>query len=752
MSYAEKNFFPSIRNFIFLVLISLFIFVHHSFAQSGEPLVIKRIDKVVFDGIPDEDGWETIEPVPMIQYEPNAGAQPTQKTEIRFAYDNTYFYGSMRAYDTDLKGIRNNSLYRDRLAGSDHFELLLDTYNDNENAYVFSTTPAGIRNDLAITNDGTGGTVLQGNWINPDFNTFWDAKAIINDKGWFCEIRIPFSSLRFQDNHGRVIMGLIVQRKIARIPERLVYPAVKPVTDWAFLRPSLAQKIVIEGIKPSRKFYVVPYALVGVNSSNQMNESGTAYSRIHEYQKEIGGDVKYSITNNLTMDFTVNTDFAQAEADDQMINLTRFSLFYPEKRQFFQERAGIFDFRTGGLSRLFYSRKIGLTDDGDQVKIYGGTRLVGRVGTWDIGLLDMQTQKLDTIPSENFGVLRLRRRVFNNYSYAGGMFTSRIGTNGRYNYAYGLDGVVRLYGDDYLTLQWTQTFDDVPRVERPVEGINNSRFAIELTRRRKKGFGYDISSIYSGVNNNPGIGFIDRSDFTFGSSAVSYTWFYAEGSPLIWQKLQMMGFSYWGNLDHKMQSAETGPEWTFRLKDTSEGLIETKMIYENLSRNFYLSDKVYVPPGEYNFFRIACNYDMTYEKILRTGIGMTTGKFYDGWNYGLSLTPSWYASKHFEISTEYVYNHIDFSTRNQILDSHILRLRIGTALNSKISTNALVQYNSGISLVSANIRFRYNFREGNDLWIVFNEGLNTTRFDYNPEKPLSDTESFLIKYTHTFLF
>ena len=357
------------------------------FAQTDSLFAIKRVEGIVVDGKVDEPVWDTIDPVPMVQYEPNAGALPTERTEIRFAYDDKYFYTSMRAYDSDPNGIRATSLYRDQIAGSDHLELLLDTFNDNENGYIFTTTPAGIRNDLSIANDGTGGTISSGGWFNRDFNTFWDAETTITEEGWFAEIRIPFSSLRFQDKEGEVVMGLTVQRKVARKRERLVYPAISPITDWAFLRPSLAQKIVLHDVKAIKTVYVTPYLLGGKKWWNELNQSETSWERKSEPQRTIGGDIKFSITNNLTADFTINTDFAQAEADDQLVNLTRFSLFYPEKRQFFQERASVFDFRTGGLSRLFFSRRIGLTDNGQPVPIYGGARLIGRMKTWDIGRL-----------------------------------------------------------------------------------------------------------------------------------------------------------------------------------------------------------------------------------------------------------------------------------------------------------------------------------------------------------------------------
>lgn len=718
-------------------------------AQSDSLFVIPRIEGITFDGRVDEPVWNSITPVPLVQYEPNAGILPTEKTEIRFAYDNKYFYASMRAYDSDPDGIRATSLYRDRISGSDHFEILLDTYNDNETAYVFTTTPTGLRHDLAIANDATGGTISSGTWLNRDFNTFWDAESTVTEEGWFTEIRIPFSSLRFQESDGKIIMGLTVQRKIARKLERLVFPAIPPNTNWAFLKPSLAQKIVFSGIKPSKTLYITPYVLGGHERSNELNQAKTGYTGQNKFQKEIGADIKFSISNNFTADFTLNTDFAQAEADDQLVNLSRFSLFFPEKRQFFQERASIFDFRTGGLSRLFFSRRIGLTEDGQQVPIYGGVRMIGRMKTWDLGLMDMQTQRLDTIPSENFSVFRIRRRVFNQNSFVGGMFTSRIDTEGNKNLAYGIDGLIRIFGDDYLTIQWAQTFDSRNEGDA-TQNFKSGRLALELNRRRRKGFGYSVGTILSGPNYNPGVGFVDRNDFKFGTAALSQTWLKDEGA-FIWHKIETLGHAYFSNEEHDLFSSEIGLEWSFSKRNLDSGGISVKRVYENLLEEFVLSDEVKIPIGTYNFYRVTGYYKMAIDKTLRTNVTLETGPFYDGWLNSATFNPSWYLSKHFQLNLQYSYNHAEFADRDKLFEFHITRLSIGTALNRKVSTNALVQYNSTSDLFSANVRFRYNFREGQDLWVVFNSGLNTNRRDYNPNLPAIDTQSILVKYIHTFV-
>ena len=666
------------------------------------------------------------------------------------AYDDDYIYFALRAYDRDRSGIRSNTLYRDRLSGDDHFEILLDTYNDNETAFLFTTTPAGIRKDALIAHDASGGDITSGQWINEDFNTFWDVATTVNNEGWFAEIRVPFSSLRFQDQGGRVVMGITLQRKIARRTERLVFPPVPSIADWAFLKPSLAQKIVLQGIRSRRPVYFTPYGLSGVGQTYPLNGTGTGYARQDDFKTEAGADFKYGLSNNLTLDLTANTDFAQVEADDQQINLTRFSLFYPEKRQFFQERSSVFEFSTGGLSRLFHSRRIGLTDDGQPVRLLGGGRLVGRWGGMDVGVLDLQTAESDSLPSENFGVLRLRRQVLNAYSYAGAMLTSRVGLDGSYNFAYGLDGVARVAGNNYLTLQWAQSFDHAQIDSGDLKLVNSGRLTGEITRRQRKGLGYDAVLAWAGPAYNPGIGFTQRNNFTLLSDSMAYTWLPGSASPLISHTLALPAFLYLRNGDGSVESAEVGPAWAFAAKSGAGGGVQALLTYEDLAAPFALAPDAVVPPGSYTFFHAGASYHLSATRLFQLNPEIEAGRFYDGWQATVGVTPIWYVSPHLELSGSYQYNRIRFPDRDQRFDAHLARLRIGTALNTKLSTNAFLQLNSAAHGVFANVRFRYNFREGNDLWVVYNQGLNTDRGRITPTLPPTDNRTVLIKYTYTF--
>lgn len=711
-------------------------------AASQAPIVIPRIlEPVALDGPSNERAWASVEPWIPLQYEPENGQPATEHTEFLVAYDDNYVYFALRAYDRDENGIRANTLYRDRLSGDDHFEILLDTFNDDETALLFTTTPAGIRKDAAISNDASGGGLATGGWINGDFNTYWDVATEVNAEGWFAEIRVPISSLRFQDANGQVVMGITLQRKIARKTERVVFPPVPSIANWAFLKPSLARKILFEDLMAERPVYTTAYGLGGMQQESVANLPDSYEST---YRAEGGLDLKYGLSNNVTADLTLNTDFAQVEADDQQINLTRFSLFYPEKRQFFQERAGLFDFRVGSQSRLFHSRRIGLDASGETVRLLGGGRIVGRAGGWDFGLLNLQTGRSDSIDPENFGVLRLRHQLSDGQSRVGGMLTSRTGRGGRYNLAYGLDGMLHLGGEDFLTVQWSQSFDDALMRRRP---FDSGRAAIAAERRRRRGVGYNSIVEWAGNAYNPGVGFIQRTDYTLLDHTTDYTWIGSAESPLIFHRLALRGFAFLANRSRKVETAEIGPEWEYSAKSGASGSIEIKWQTELLTKPFVLSEDIAIPKGRYRFMRIGGEYSVSHTSLFQLRPSLDTGTFYDGWQISAGARPVWYISKHLELSASYRLTRIHFPSRDDTYVAHLGRLRIGTALNAKFSTNAFIQFNSIQHLVSGNVRVRCNFREGNDLWLVYNANLNTSRV--LTHLPLFDTHTVLLKYTHT---
>ncbi len=728
--------------------------------RSEIPIVIPRLGApVAFDGYCDEAAWQNIQPLPMIMMQPDFGFPPSEKTEVLIGFDDKFLWVAGRLFDREPDKIQAPSKKRDYMeANTDWFGVIFDTFNDKENGLGFFTTPSGLRWDGAVFNDAKP-TMPTDEPVNLSWNTFWDVKVAVNGEGWFVEMRIPFSSLRFQDEDGRVVMGLLVWRWIARKNEQIIFPAIYP--KWGMMsgwKPSQAQEIRLDGVRSGNPLYITPYALGGGGFSYDLNPAEMEYVRTDNPAAEVGLDLKYGLTSNLTFDLTLNPDFAQVEADDQQVNLTRFSLFFPEKRLFFQERAAVFDFNFGGHNRLFYTRRIGLYEGEDEeeearvVPIYGGVRLIGRAGPWDLGVLNMQTAPLGAVnlPSENFGVLRARRRVFNPYSYIGGMITSRIGRDGTYNEAYGLDGTFRLSEDGYLSFGWAQTFAN-GKANSPVS-LDPTRLRLSFEQRTLKGLGGSLSFSRAGKDYEPGIGFETREDFSASRGRLLYGWIPGEGSPLQSHAVSAEGLIVVRNEDSTIESAEIGSGWEFNFKSGWGGEIGYSFYRESVREEFAFADEADVPPGEYSFSGFRGLFRTPPGSLLSTMAMMDVGTFYDGRRTTLRLMPSWSILPDFSLSGLYEYDRLIFPRRSQDFAAYLIQVRLLATLSTKFSVLAFVQYNGADDIAIANLRLRYNPREGNDLYIVYNEGLNTDRFKDIPPRPLSDSRALLVKYSYTFNF
>ncbi len=722
-----------------------------SLAQDSEPgpakesIKIQRIKSPVeLDGLSNESAWEGIKSLPMVMWQPIFGSEPSERTETLLGYDDDYLYVAGRLYDREPSKLQTTTLKRDGGWNwtTDHLGVIFDTFNDNENAVLFVTNPAGTRTDLSIKNDGEGGP---DKYANFSWNTFWDVAAKQNEDGWFTEIRIPFSSLRFEEKDGQTVMGFIAYRYIPHKFELNCFPYIPQKRNM--VTPSLGQEIIFEGLKRHKPLYITPYLLGGLEQSYELNDAGTEYERDDKFVYEAGLDVKYGLTNYLTLDVTVNPDFAQVEADDQMINLTRYSLFFPEKRLFFQERQGNFEFRFEDMNRLFYSRRIGI-HEGEKVRIYGGARVVGRAGLWDIGFLNMQTAQFKDLPSENFNVMQLRRQVFNQYSYIGGMVTSRIGNSNSWNTAYGIDGIFRLFGDDYLTLKWAQSFENDKKNQ--VVALEPSKIYANWTRRSNEGIGYNLSYSRSGDDFNPGIGYERRDNYTRFGDRMQYGWYPGEESKLLNHKVFMEGITFIRNLDGRIESSNIGPGWYFATKKGSTGSISFRQFIEDVTESFSFSDDVDVPTGRYKFYGIVGSFFSPRGSLYNIATTIKAGSFYDGRRVTFNLEPSAAISKHFQLGGIYEFNAVEFPDRNQKFTGHIGQIKISAFLNKKLSLVSLVQYNSATDKIITNIRFRYNPREGNDLYIVYDEGLNTYRQREIPVLPRTNIRTILVKYSYTF--
>ncbi len=719
--------------------------------SSPELMTLSRTTTpIVLDGVVDAAEWDAIDPLPMTMFSPSFAAPTTERTEVRVAHDDQYLYVSGRMYDSDPSDIRTNTLYRDLYSGDDLLAIVIDSYNDYETAVWFVTNPAGARNDRTVSNDAD---FSSGMPMNSDWNAHWDVATTETDEGWFAEMRIPFSTLGFQAPDARATMGLISYRFIARKNERQTFPAIDP--RWgglAFAKPSLAQRVELVGVQPSKPLYVTPYTLGGISQIPALLEppevSAARWQTDDDFTTEVGFDLKYSPTSNLALDLTVNTDFAQVEADDQQINLTRFALFFPEKRQFFQERASTFDFNTGGfVNRLFHSRQIGL-DDGQLVRIYGGGRAVGRVGGMDFGFLAMQTAARADRSTETMGVARLSQKILNPYSSVGGMMTSRLGSNSEDNFAYGLDTSLRLTGDEYLTVKWAQTFDEAIDEESAFE--SGVLFA-QWQRRRDDGFSYSGEYTRVGADYLPRLGFQSRTDFEFYGGSAQYKSFRGGESPLRSISLGGETGHFYRNVDGSAESRSVKPKFELEFKGGTEFKAEVSSSYESVADSFSISD-VYLTPGDYWFHGADLNLMLPRSLLFRGDFGASAGSFYDGTRYSLRVNPSWNQSKHLELGAGYEINRLNFSDRGASTTAHLARLRVQVALNTRVQMSTFAQYNSANDLASFNARFRYHFREGTDLWLVFNEGVNTLLDNgLDPRLTRSAGRAFMIKYSHALI-
>ncbi len=734
--------------FRFFLLCSFFLQV--GFAQLPPIKAHRLTGKIILDGKLDELVWREVPPIVYKAQVPEFGKEPSELSKVLLAYDSDYIYlaGAFQLSDPSL--LRGTTYKRDAFdPTTDIFGMAIDSYLDKENAVGFFTSPTGLRWDGTVWNDAQGGADFSSIPLSIDWNTFWDVAATQSESGWSAEIRVPWSSLRFQDNNGTVIMGITSWWYIAAKNEVAMYPLIP--LNWGMMsawKPSQMQEFQFEGIYSKKPLYIAPYILGGLQQDSDLNESETAYQSTSDPTYEAGLDIKYGLTSNLTMDLTINTDFAQVEADDQQVNLTRFSLFFPEKRLFFLERASIFDFQFDSFNRLFYSRRIGLNDDGDQVRILGGARLVGRLGKSDVGFLNMQTGRVGDAPSENFGLLRLRRQVFNSNSYIGGIVTNRTDFDGNYNRSYGLDGILRLFGDEYLTVKWAQTFE--PNKTNHVFSLQPARAFLDWERRRYDGFSYRLSISRLGADYSPGMGFELRESFISLEPKVAYGWLPGEKSKLLQLQTYLKGFWLRNHLSKKVETATGTLGLEFQTKKGWFGNVFLTRNREFVPEAFDLSDEVDVPINTYHFWQLQGFGSTPFSNLVSTFFNFSVGGFYDGKLLSFGLTPRVKLSAHLDLEGFYFLNYADFAERNKEFTAHIIQLKTLYMLNTKFSIAALLQYNSLNKIYLGNIRFRFNPKEGNDLYIVYNDILNSDRNRELPNLPFSSSRAIVLKYTYTF--
>src|SRR5438046_4863919 len=410
----------------------------------------------VMDGRLTDPAWLEATPVTgFVQRELHEGAPVTERTEVRIVTDGQALYVGAWLYDTDPAGIVPGEKVRDGdIPKSDYFGLLLDTYHDRQNGFVFTTTPAGIEYDAQVVNEGEGGGIqLPGQTrtmagslggFNLNWDGTWTVATSMDSAGWYAEFRIPFTTLRYGAGEQQT-WGLNLVRSIRRKNEEAFWSFIP--RQFSLMKISHAG--TLQGVHvPSRRVWTVtPYALTGVERNYSLDPE--AHRR-----GDVGGELKYGVTPSLTLDLTYNTDFAQVEVDEQRTNLTRFPLFFPEKRPFFLENAGIFSAGTPQAADLFFTRRIGIDTLGQPVPILGGGRLTGRVGDFTVGALQIFTERRAGVQAAMaYSVLRVARQLAAR-SRIGVIAVQRMATaqTGDWNRVYGLDGRIGIR--DAWTIDW----------------------------------------------------------------------------------------------------------------------------------------------------------------------------------------------------------------------------------------------------------------------------------------------------------
>ncbi|MET2984545.1 DUF5916 domain-containing protein [Aureibaculum conchae] len=734
------------RKFLFkkTLALCLYILTNHTILSQNTIIEAQKINaKITVDGIVNEPIWETIKPLKVTQKVPNSGDAPTQKTEIRIAYDNEFIYLSGRMFDNEPEKINSNSKKRDEFTENTEWcGIIIDTYNDRENALSFFVTPTGSKLDMALSGDITGSNAFNTSW-----NTYWETAATITKLGWFAEIKIPFSSLAFEVKNGEVIMGITTWRYLARNDETDIYPP-RDVSSGSSFRPSLTQRFSFKNIKKKTPIHITPYVLIGFEKLNEFNIDNQNYDANNNFKKEVGLDAKISLGSNTTLDLTVNTDFAQVEADNQQVNLTRSSIFFPEKRLFFQERAGLFNFDFGLSDKLFHSRRIGIVE-GQQTHIYGGARLIGKFGKWELGGLTMQTGSKGEIDSENFTVFRVRKNIINENSTVGLITTNRTDFQGKYNSVYGIDANVRIIKDNYITLKWAQSYIDD---QKENSDLNRSKLFAEISKRSQQGFTYTINYSKAGKDYVPGVGFETRRDFSQLNSNLSYNIFPKQESKISQYGPYSNSTLIWRNTDGSLESRNlilgfqmlTKLGWTYNIFSTVDK--------ESLIYPFNFPENIEIAPGNYNFNSINASISSSAANKFAYSLTLGTGGFYEGNKTTINFAPFINITTDLSVQGNYQLNYLKFPNQNKSTTVQLGNVNILYTLNTKLNVSSLIQYNNVSQTITGGLRIRYNPKEGNDFYLVYNGDLNQNTNRVIPKLPVSNSQSILLKYSHTFHF
>jgi Domain of unknown function (DUF5916)/Carbohydrate family 9 binding domain-like len=664
--------------------------------------------RIVVDGVPDEGAWRAA-PVltDFIQTVPDLGMPATEKTVVRVLYDDEHLYISAVLYDSNMRGLTIPSLEQDfQTHDSDVFGITIDTYLDRRNAFMFLVNPGGALKDGQVYDNSR------------NYNIPWEGvlalKTAVSDSAWTVEMSIPFTTLRFDPAQPVQDWGFQFSRRVRRKSEDSYW---SPLARRELLH-KMSRAGTIKGfrdLRAGRNLTVKPYA-TATDASGSLTRSGAGQDGF-----DGGVDVKYGITSRLTADLTFQTDFSQVEVDQERVNLTRFSLFFPEKRDFFLENSGTFAYgdvternvRMGSSLRdftLFHSRRIGLDDRGIPIPILGGGRVTGQAGGWGIGLLQMQTRDRGELAGESFSVARLRRNILGD-SDVGAVFVNRQATDGSgtYNRSYGMDANVHLLGGMIVNTYLAAT--------RASDAGDGDQWAGRVSAAWRDKL-WDASAFVKQVGKafHPGLGFVRRSGIrqtylTFGAHPVP-------ASPKIQEVNPYGEFSYITNPDGLLLTRNARAGLGVSFQDGSSLTATHNRRFERLERDFLIRGFT-VPVGGYSFSESQVKYQSNAGLPFSGSLGVTRGGYFDGDRTSLNLGALWRVNRHLAFDL--------FADRNSItlpegsFTADVYGGRVNWALSTRFFTTAFVQYNAETDEVFTNVRLNFIHAPLSDLFLVYTE-------------------------------
>jgi hypothetical protein len=735
------------------------------YSQTRKGITISRSDAgIILDGKLNDSAWASATSFSQfMQSFPNVGAKPSERTVARMLYTNEYLYIGVQAFDSFPGKIRSSALSRDKLLNSDDgVFIMLDTWNDKSHALlVYSNTNGARFDEEVIGNDG---------FTNSAFNTYWDVAPSINDSGYCLEFRIPISSLRFQQRDS-VSMGLRVIRQIGRKNEFDIYPACDPTISNMNFRVNTSQEISFTELKSKRPVYFSPYVNVSYSQASKLNPATQQYELSSTFMKRnkflnnpgldkvlsgIGGDLKYGITKNLTLDATFNTDFAQVEIDNRVLNLSRFGINLPEKRNFFLEGNDALSYTVTGNIILFNSRSIGI-ENGQAVPIVAGARLTGKANGWQVGALNIQTAGVEAygIEAQNYTVLRTRKDLFGNGSFVGGFFSNKVSTSSAAvcNQVVALDFYHRM-GDKWVWgVSLAATHDKGERWLRDDNMVAN----VFVSKSARTGFFHVVSVDYVQKNFNPGIGFTYDAGFMDLFTSQGHTWEMRKTRKLRFLDLFAAATVKWrGTAGSYLESYDLQPV-SLQLRFRSGFSFSTYPLIsrDSVSTRWYLPDGRAIEPSLYKMAGLAVNMKSAVTKTYGYSLTATAGGFYGGSRLLLDPKVSFNVNKHLELTAGYTFTHIDFPGEGgpalkPYYESHLVSFQGSYDFNTHVSLKALIQYDNISKTLASNLRFRFNPKEGTDFYLVYTPVLNTNFREFQPTQPFINRQNVTAKFTKTF--